>query len=261
MDDEASRDGGMKAWKLALADGVSAMFGLLGPLRGNPGCRVLMYHALGAQVPGDRQAQYSMAADRFRQHMRCLAGSPACPVFGLGEGIKAGSGVAITFDDGYRDTLEVAAPLLAELAFPFTVFVTPGFTRSGDKRYLGVPELRELATVPGASIGAHGNSHCRLTECNDADLSRELSESRAWLEEVLARPVTTMSYPHGAVDQRVRAAAAAAGYELAACSRFGAQRRGGDPLLIARTDIWAQDDRARLLAKTAGAWDWMGWRA
>jgi peptidoglycan/xylan/chitin deacetylase (PgdA/CDA1 family) len=251
----------MKAWKLALADGISTMFGLLGPLRGNRGCRVLMYHALGAEVPGDRQAQYSMSVDRFRVHMGSLAGSPNLPVLGLGEGVRAGSGVVITFDDGYRDTLTVAVPILTELAFPFTVFVTPGFTRSGDKRYLSAPELRELAMVPGVSIGAHGDSHCRLTECDDACLARELTESRAWLEDVLSRPVTTMSYPHGAVDQRVRAAAAAAGYELAACSRFGAHGSDGDPLLIARTDIWAQDDSARLLAKTAGAWDWMGWCA
>jgi len=251
----------MKVWKLALADGISAMFGLLGPLRGNPGCRVLMYHALGAEVPGDRQAQYSLTADRFRQHMICLAELAGRPVLGLDDGVRAGFGVAITFDDGYRDALTVAAPLLAELAFPFTVFVTPGFTRSGDKRYLSPPELRELATVPGVSIGAHGNSHCRLTECDDADLARELTESRIWLEDVLARPVTTMSYPHGAVDGRVRAATAAAGYEFAACSRFGAHGSDGDPLRIARTDVWAQDDSARLLAKTAGAWDWMGWRA
>ena len=76
----------MKAWKLALGDGVSTIFGLLGPLRRHPGCRVLMYHALGAEVPGDRQAQYSMAAERFRQHMHCLAGTPGRPVLGLGDG-------------------------------------------------------------------------------------------------------------------------------------------------------------------------------
>lgn len=250
----------MKAWKLALADRFSSIYGLLGPLRGNPGCRILMYHALGGEVPGDRQAQYSMTAERFRQHITSLATSPGRQVLALDAGVRAGSGVVVTFDDGYRDTLTVAAPMLAERAFPFTVFVTPGFTRSGDKRYLSVPELRELATMPGASIGAHGNSHCRLTECNDVQLAGELAESRAWLEDVLARPIATMSYPHGAVDERVRAAVAAAGYEFAACSRFGAHRSDGDPLLISRTDVWAQDDRARFLAKTAGAWDWMGWR-
>jgi hypothetical protein len=70
-----------------------------------------------------------------------------------------------------------------------------------------------------------------------------------------------MSYPHGAVDTRVRAAAAKAGFTIAACSRFGTHRPGDDPLYVARTDIWAGDDTERLMAKTAGHWDWMRWGA
>lgn len=250
----------MKTWKLALADGLSSAFALLGPLRSDPGCRVLMYHALGEEVPDDRQAQYSLAPNTFLRQMNSLANTQRSAVFALDDGVRLGSGIAITFDDGYRDTLTVAAPILAKLGFASTVFVTPGFVRSGDKRYLAPFELRELAAMPGVSIGAHGDSHCRLTECSDTELVRELTKSRTWLEDLLSMPVTTMSYPHGAVDGRVRDAAADAGYHLAACSRFGAQGRNLDPLLIPRTDIWAQDDSARFLAKVAGSWDWMGWR-
>ncbi|MBL8590485.1 MAG: polysaccharide deacetylase family protein [Methylobacteriaceae bacterium] len=35
--------------------------------------------------------------------------------------------VALTFDDGYRDTLQIAAPILRRCAAPYTVYVTPGF--------------------------------------------------------------------------------------------------------------------------------------
>lgn len=35
--------------------------------------------------------------------------------------------LALTFDDGYRDTAEIAAPILARHSAPFTVYVTTGF--------------------------------------------------------------------------------------------------------------------------------------
>jgi peptidoglycan/xylan/chitin deacetylase (PgdA/CDA1 family) len=41
--------------------------------------------------------------------------------------------VAITFDDGYRDNLDVAAPLLESLGLPATFFLVPGIL-SGDVR-------------------------------------------------------------------------------------------------------------------------------
>jgi peptidoglycan/xylan/chitin deacetylase (PgdA/CDA1 family) len=251
----------MNAWKARIGDAISAAFSLGGVVPRADGCRILMYHSVGGEVSGDRQRLYSIDPARFESHMRCIAGTMGASVTALAPGLAAARGLAITFDDGYHDNLTVAAPLLADLAIPFTVFVTPDFVRGGDPRYLSPAGVRELAALPGVTIGAHGRSHRRLTECNDAELEHELEESRAWLENLLGRPVTAMSYPHGAVDARVRKAAAAAGYELAFSSRFGAYRQNGDKLCVARTDIWAGDNVARLVAKAAGHWDWMGWLA
>ena len=41
----------------------------------------------------------------------------------------------VTFDDGYRDNLEVAAPLLAERGLPATLFLTTGPTDGGPSLY------------------------------------------------------------------------------------------------------------------------------
>jgi len=244
--------------KARIGDWLAAAYALAAPLRPTPGCRVLMYHAIGGKVAGDAQGLYSLAPELFARHVRMLAGGST--VVALERGVAAGYGLAITFDDGYRDNLTVAAPLLVEAALPFTVFVTPAFIDSGEPQYLTRADVKTLADMPGITIGAHGFSHCRLTACDDAALAGELKNSRTWLEDLLGRPVHTMSYPHGAVDGRVRAAAAAAGFTIAAGSRFGSLRQGNDPLVVPRTDIWAGDDVGRLSAKIAGHWDWMAWR-
>ena len=248
----------MNVWKARLGDHISLAFGLLQRFRA-PGCRVLMYHAIGGEVTGDHYGLYSLAPDRFASHVRCLARMP--DAVDLKAGVAAGRGLAITFDDGYRDTFTVAAPLLIAAKLPFTVFVTPDFVASGSSQYLSRAALRELSRLPGVTIGAHGRSHRRLTQCNDNELIDELAGSRAWLEDLLSRPIDTMSYPHGGVDARVRSAVASAGFAVAACSRFGSHCQNDDPLRVPRTDIWACDGTARLHSKSAGNWDWMGWRA
>ncbi len=215
--------------------------------------RVLMYHAIGSPVPEDVQGRYNLSPLSFERQMTSLAqsGLPVVSIPG------AAHGVAITFDDGYRDNLTHALPVLERLGLPFTVFVVAGFARSGNPLYLSAADLKDLAAHPLVTIGAHGDSHRRLTELNDVDLAAELTRAKAWLEDVTAKPVNTLSYPHGAVDARVRAAVAAAGFTLACTSEFGANDAGRDGLALRRIDIWSADDEAAFQAKLAGDWDWM----
>ncbi len=247
----------MTPLKAMIGDAIAAVYAVAGPRDSAAGCRVLMYHAVGGKVVGDAQGLYSLAPDLFARHVAVLK---RCAVVPLSDGVARGQGVAVTFDDGYRDNLTAAAPLLVEAAVPFTVFVTPAFIESGEAQYLSRSDVASLSRLPGVTIGAHGYSHTRLPACDDAALARELTDSRAWLEDLLGVPVTTMSYPHGAVDDRVAAAAAAAGFAVAACSRFGRYRSGEDSYRVPRTDIWSFDGVRRLRAKVAGHWDWMAWR-
>ena len=115
--------------------------------------------------------------------------------------------------------------------------------------------LMQLGSL--VTIGAHGDTHTRLTTLTGNALREELGNSKKWLEDATGKAVTVMSYPHGAVDARVRAAAGAAGYGAACCSEFGLNRAGCDPLVMARTDIWNADSPDVFNAKLAGEWDWM----
>ena len=213
-----------------------------------------MYHAVGTRIPDDVQGRYTISPEQFISHMECLANS-AQQVGGLAD---VDADVAITFDDGYRDNLEQVYPVLKRLGFPFTIFVSTAFARSGRPPYLDARDLRWLAEDPLVTIGAHGASHARLTSLSDLQLRDELASSKAWLEEATGKAVTCMSYPHGAVDARVREHAKSAGYVHACCSEFGINPLGYDPLRLRRTDIWSGDSLKDFRAKLAGDWDWMG---
>lgn len=226
------------------------------------GLRVLMYHAIGTPALGDALGLFSLSRHRFKQHMTLLAGWQRGRVVEFDGAELEGDGcrVAITFDDGYLDNLDVAAPILSELGLPFTVFVTSEFVRSGKPDFLSPAALRTLASLPGARIGAHGANHVALTECDDSTLRNELTASRQYLEDVLGKEVRTLAYPYGAVDRRVRSAALAAGYRLGACSLAGVNNAQRDPLLLARTEIVTFDNERVFAQKLHGDWDWYRWR-
>lgn len=227
-----------------------------------PGFRVLMYHAVGTPADHDRLGLYSIAPSLFSSHMRALAAFPACSVRDISDhaSTERALRVAITFDDGYKDNLQQAAPILQELGFPFTVFVSTGFTQSSQPSFLSPAELKTLARMPKVTIGTHGSTHTPLTGCSDNALKRELVDSKSYLEDLLGRPVDTMSYPFGSVDRRVRNAVKNAGYRLAFSSRFDINQSRRDPLLQCRTDILAMDSVRILRQKLRGAWDWYRWR-
>jgi peptidoglycan/xylan/chitin deacetylase (PgdA/CDA1 family) len=166
-------------------------------------------------------------------------------------------GIAVTFDDGYRSTLELAAPVFAGLEIPFHTFVTMSYVKSGDSRYLSEGDLKVLAEFPGATLGLHGTSHSRLSLLSDDSLQREISESRDWLEQLIGRTVNSLSYPHGDFDARVSTTARACGITAAACSRIGTFSETSQSLSIPRVDVWSYDSPQSTVAKTRGNWDFL----
>ena len=131
--------------------------------------------------------------------------------------------VLITFDDGYRDVLWNAAPLLHRLRMPATMYVITGRVGAGDPSFLTWPEIRRLERL-GFDIGSHTVHHVDLTREPPNAAASELVDSKRTLEQRLGRAVPWFSYPVGRFDRSVVAAVARAGYLLAVTTKPGAQQ-------------------------------------
>jgi peptidoglycan/xylan/chitin deacetylase (PgdA/CDA1 family) len=68
-------------------------------------------------------------------------------------------------------------------------------------------EIRQLAALPGMTIGAHTVNHLSLADQRPEVVTAEIARSRVDLARVIGRPVDQFAYPYGAVD-RLSAAAA-----------------------------------------------------
>jgi peptidoglycan/xylan/chitin deacetylase (PgdA/CDA1 family) len=91
----------------------------------------------------------------------------------------------------------------------------------------------EALAAAGFEIGFHTRNHDDLLGLSDEQLPVALSAGRGELEDV-AGPLSTISYPHGRADERVAAAARAAGFSFGFVADGSAVTPGVDPHLVGR---------------------------
>jgi peptidoglycan/xylan/chitin deacetylase (PgdA/CDA1 family) len=83
-------------------------------------------------------------------------------------------------------------------------------------------------------IGSHTVHHARLPDLGEADLRRELLDSKRALEAELRAPVDLLAYPFNSVRSRVRQAAGEAGYRIGVS---GVVHGGSDPIDLRRFTV------------------------
>jgi peptidoglycan/xylan/chitin deacetylase (PgdA/CDA1 family) len=174
--------------------------------------------------------------------------------------------MAVSFDDAYRSVSTRAAPILASLDIPGTVFAPTSYMGTerpmswpGIDRWLSTPhadelvpmsweELRSLADS-GWEIGSHTVTHPRLTSLDDDRLDAELRDSRQECAERIGRPCTSLAYPYGDHDDRVVDSAGRAGYAWAAT--LPARLGRAQALRWPRIGVYDSDDLRRFRVKVS----------
>jgi peptidoglycan/xylan/chitin deacetylase (PgdA/CDA1 family) len=190
-----------------------AVAGRILPWPSRPFLRALYFH----DVPDHQAVQFERLVRQLADRGRFV---DADTLVAMAQGHRPVDGpyFHLSFDDGFRTVLVNAAPVLARLHVPATVFVITGRVASdggsGAER-LGWDELRALQAL-GIEIGSHTVSHRRLAAIADPiALDVEIAGSKAIIESNLRVECKYIAWPFGGiadVHEPAIAAVARAGY-------------------------------------------------
>ncbi len=219
---------------------------------------LLMYHNIDTAISGALSSLYVTPREFARQlnslralGFSCLSLAKALPFIKENRGKRI---IVITFDDGYKDTLENALPILMRYGFSATCFVVSsllGKTNNWDRE---ITASRPLMTVEdlykwraaGMEVGAHSRSHRNLQTLDDISLREEVKGSKSDLEEILQTAITCFAYPYGQYDDRCRNAVILAGYTAAVTASVRRPQEGYDVFTLPRIGVL---NRSSLLLK------------
>ncbi|MDZ7808679.1 MAG: polysaccharide deacetylase family protein [Gracilimonas sp.] len=174
--------------------------------------KVLMYHRLMDASEARTNNHWTAVSQKtFREHLKVLeAFNYTAITFNdfrlhiLNEIELPKKPVIITFDDAYRDFLELGFPLLKEFGMRAVIFALGD--RSITENIWDDPN--EISRVPlmndeelkhlhneGFEIGAHSCTHPKLTEIPMKEAEREVRESKENLEKLLGSEIHSFCYP------------------------------------------------------------------
>ena len=176
---------------------------------------ILQYHHVSETLP----AVTSVSANTFTKHLSYLK-EHNFNVIALNELISAiqqgktlpEKTVAITFDDGYNNNYEQAAPILEKFGYPYTIFVNPTLIDEGKGYVMGWDKLKELASK-GALIANHTAQHdylhIKLKDESDAQwqarIKQDILRSQQRIKEEIGHDYKYLAYPYGEFNNKLQA--------------------------------------------------------
>lgn len=227
---------------------------------------ILNYHRIRDEEGGP-VAEFDVPLLAFRRQMAILKRLGFRPITmtelldgWLGAGPLPRRPIAITFDDGYVDTVALAAPILDRLGFRATLFVVPrlvGTTAAWDAvpgrpgaPLAGWDDLRALR-ARGWEIGSHTASHADLTDLSAEAVAAEIADGSRLIGEALGVAPATLAYPFGRHSPAIDAAAAATGLRAAVTTWCTVATPDSPRFAIPRCTLVTRDSLAAFLAIVA----------
>jgi peptidoglycan/xylan/chitin deacetylase (PgdA/CDA1 family) len=167
---------------------------------------ILQYHHISNNAPGATSTSPAL----FEAQLQLIdqLGLAVEPLYEATQKALAGNGgdaVALSFDDAYSSVYSNAAPILARLNYPYTLFVSTDTI--GNSGFMTLQQLRELASTGLATIANHsaGHGHLAKTPNETAQQWQErvhqsLDGAQTLLEKEFGNAPPMFAYPYGEFD-------------------------------------------------------------
>lgn len=172
--------------------------------------------------------------------------------------------VVLTFDDGYADNLEHAAPILQRHGFTATCYLVSdhlGAHNEWDSDHLGVRKRlmndEQVAAwlAAGMEIGSHTCSHPRMDHIDDATALDQLERSRRTLGERFGVDIRHFCYPFGRYRPGTVELVRRAGYASAVTTGRGIACANDDPYELPRASVHGDAGHLKFFLKVATGYE------
>lgn len=194
----------------------SSRYGWWLPAKPDHQPRILMYHMVSESPPGAKFRGLRVSPALFRTQIAFLARTgwqfvTMSELMALSENPPS-KVVALTFDDGYRDNLSQALPILKEFNAKATLYLVvdrqdrdwsvakKAHHNSGElarEPKLTDNQVRQILSSGLIELGSHTLTHPNLPATGEDKRWQEISRSKQALEETFGVTVTSFAYPFG----------------------------------------------------------------
>lgn len=124
--------------------------------------------------------------------------------------------IILTFDDGYENFYQNAYPELKKRGMTAVSYIITD--KVGTESYMTRDQIVEIEKY-GIEIGSHTLSHPDLATASEARATKEITDSKKYLEELIGKKVISLCYPSGKFNTSTEIIVKNAGYEYAVTTK------------------------------------------